>query len=251
MSLVPAFPPQGNLGLRFQHPAPVQPGVLGNIGWREEENLARQGQDAAAAAAPVAATVAPAKAAAADGNLGMYTMEEVEQHASEESAWFVHEGKVGCDRPVTGCGQGGGLRAWRTCTPNVRPACGVQLLLVLVAARADSRDSQLAHMPVAASSHVQLAVRSGCAQAVSDCVHHVLPCLVLLFSQVYDATPFLNDHPGGAESILISCGELQTMALLSWLTTAQIMLCDSNILSSVCSPKPRCCTCQWLGAWCS
>jgi hypothetical protein len=82
------------MGLRFQHPAPVQPGALGNIGWREEENLARQGQDAAAAATTAAAVVAPAKAAAADGSLGMYTMEEVEQHATEESAWFVHEGKV-------------------------------------------------------------------------------------------------------------------------------------------------------------
>ena len=82
------------MGLRFQHPAPVQPGALGNIGWREEENLARQGLEAAAAAPAATTVVAPAKAAAADGNVGMYTMEEVEQHASEESAWFVHEGKV-------------------------------------------------------------------------------------------------------------------------------------------------------------
>jgi nitrate reductase (NAD(P)H) len=86
---------QGNMGLRFQHPAPVQPGALGNIGWREEENLARQGLEAAAAAAPAAAVAAvkPA-AAAANGAVAMYTMEEVEQHASEESCWFVHEGKV-------------------------------------------------------------------------------------------------------------------------------------------------------------
>jgi nitrate reductase (NAD(P)H) len=82
------------MGIRFQHPAPVQPGALGNIGWREEENLARQGLEAAAAA-PAADAVAPAKAAAAAGGVGMYTMEEVEQHATEESAWFVHEGKVG------------------------------------------------------------------------------------------------------------------------------------------------------------
>jgi nitrate reductase (NAD(P)H) len=82
------------MGIRFQHPAPVQPGALGNIGWREEENLARQGLEAAAAA-PAADAVAPAKAAAAAGAVGMYTMEEVEQHATEESAWFVHEGKVG------------------------------------------------------------------------------------------------------------------------------------------------------------
>jgi nitrate reductase (NAD(P)H) len=105
---------QGNMGLRFQHPAPVQPGVLGNIGWREEENLARQGVEAAAA--PAAAVVVAAKPAAVNGSVGMYTMEEVEQHSTEESCWFVHEGKV------------------------------------------------------------------------------------------YDATPFLEEHPGGAESILISAG---------------------------------------------
>jgi nitrate reductase (NAD(P)H) len=85
---------QGVLGLRFQHPAPVEKGELGNIGWREEENLARQGQEAAAAATASSAVVVAAPKTAAAG-AGMYTMEEVEQHASEESAWFVHEGKVG------------------------------------------------------------------------------------------------------------------------------------------------------------
>ena len=83
------------MGLRFQHPAPVQPGALGTIGWREEENLARQGLEAAAAAAaPAAAVAAKPAAAAAAGAAGMFTMEEVEQHATEESCWFVHEGKV-------------------------------------------------------------------------------------------------------------------------------------------------------------
>ncbi|KIZ05991.1 hypothetical protein MNEG_1964 [Monoraphidium neglectum] len=103
---------QGNIGLRFQHPAPVPVGERGNVGWREEENLARQGlADAqAAAAAPVVAKVAPTS------GVRLITMEEVEKHTTEESAWFVHEGKV------------------------------------------------------------------------------------------YDATPFLADHPGGAESILISTG---------------------------------------------
>ncbi|KAF8062729.1 hypothetical protein HT031_004059 [Scenedesmus sp. PABB004] len=105
---------QGNMGLRFQHPAPVQPGELGTLGWREEEALARAGAEAAAAA-PAAAAAVAAKAAP-PGGAALYTMEEVERHASEESCWFVHEGKV------------------------------------------------------------------------------------------YDATPFLEEHPGGAESILISAG---------------------------------------------
>jgi nitrate reductase (NAD(P)H) len=65
-------------------------GERGNVGWREEENLARQGlADAqAAAAAPVVAKVAPTS------GVRLITMEEVEKHTTEESAWFVHEGKV-------------------------------------------------------------------------------------------------------------------------------------------------------------
>lgn len=38
--------------------------------------------------------MAAAKPAVVNGAVGMYTMEEVEQHNTEESAWFVHEGKV-------------------------------------------------------------------------------------------------------------------------------------------------------------
>lgn len=82
----------GGMHLRFQHPAPVEQGSLGGIGWREEENLAKQGL-AAAAAPPPAATKA-ATAAAGGGKVKLFTMEEVEKHNTEESAWFVHEGKV-------------------------------------------------------------------------------------------------------------------------------------------------------------
>ncbi len=32
----------GEIGIRFQHPAPVEVGQLGNAGWREEEKLARE-----------------------------------------------------------------------------------------------------------------------------------------------------------------------------------------------------------------
>jgi len=81
---------EGKMHLRFQHPAPVQQGELGAIGWREEENLARQGAAGVVAAAAVSAPKATAVAVA--GRL--ITMEEVEKHDTEESAWFVHEGKV-------------------------------------------------------------------------------------------------------------------------------------------------------------
>lgn len=99
----------GALCLRFQHPAPVPPGEQGNVGWREEEHLAREAAGAPAAAAAAAAAAAPKAAAAANGGPRIITMEEVEQHASEESAWFVHEGKVRfvcCVRFALGWGVG-------------------------------------------------------------------------------------------------------------------------------------------------
>lgn len=111
---------QGQLYLRFQHPAPIQPGPLGTLGWREEDALARQGAaapsaDTAAAAAAKAAV--PDASSAANGHHRVITMAELEKHVDETTGvWFAHEGKV------------------------------------------------------------------------------------------YDATPFLDEHPGGAESILISAG---------------------------------------------
>ena len=56
-----------------------------------------------AAAPPAAATQAVVKAVAA-GIPRLITMEEVEGHTTEESAWFVHEGKV-----ITLLPPGGGL----------------------------------------------------------------------------------------------------------------------------------------------
>ncbi len=52
--------------------------------------LATKDGGAAPAAAPVAIPAAAAAAAAKQ-----YTMEEVALHNTEESCWFVHEGKVG------------------------------------------------------------------------------------------------------------------------------------------------------------
>lgn len=91
---------QGAMWLRFQHPAPVTAGELQHVGWREEEKLAREGIAAATAPPPaVAPTVAVVAAAAAAGaGPKVYTMQEVEEHSSEDSAWFVHESKVSCKR---------------------------------------------------------------------------------------------------------------------------------------------------------
>lgn len=88
-------PVTGALGLLFQHPAPVEVGERGGIGWREEDNLREQALQAAAlgGAAPVPKAAEAAAAAAAAGEK-TFTMEEVAAHSSEESAWFVHEGMV-------------------------------------------------------------------------------------------------------------------------------------------------------------
>lgn len=126
---------QGNIGLRFQHPAPVEVGAVGNVGWREEEKLVRDGAEAAAAPPPPSTSQK-----AATEVLRGYTMAEVEQHNTEKSAWFVHEGRV------------------------------------------------------------------------------------------YDATPFLEDHPGGAESILISTGMDATLEFNSIHSSkAKKMLADYYI----------------------
>lgn len=97
----------GEIGVRFQHPAPIEVGPLGNIGWREEDNLTSEALKSVSLPKPEPAKPVGSKT---------YTMADVEHHTTENSAWFVHEGKV------------------------------------------------------------------------------------------YDATPFLEDHPGGAESILIATG---------------------------------------------
>lgn len=82
----------GRLCLRFQEPAPMLPGKLDNKGWMEDE-LASGKLDIYAprgnepVAPPVAAAAAPLPGK-------HFTLAEIEKHDNEESAWFVHEGKV-------------------------------------------------------------------------------------------------------------------------------------------------------------
>lgn len=78
---------QGRICVRFQQPAPMLPGPLGNVGWREED------------AAAVAPNPAPAKpAAAAGGGLDRskkyVTADMLDQHQEEDSVWFAYQGQV-------------------------------------------------------------------------------------------------------------------------------------------------------------
>jgi len=70
------------IGLRFQHPAPLYPGKLGNKGWREEESTE------AVEASPKVEKLKELP------NAPKYTMEEISQHDNEDSCWFVREGRV-------------------------------------------------------------------------------------------------------------------------------------------------------------
>ena len=85
----------GSLGLRFQHPAPVELGERGSMGWREEDNIRQQAIAAVTTSGGVApaAVVAQSTPARSEGDK-VFTMEEVAKHNTEESAWFVHAGSV-------------------------------------------------------------------------------------------------------------------------------------------------------------
>jgi nitrate reductase (NAD(P)H) len=78
----------GSLGIHCEHPI-KSGGEQG--GWMEREAMATS-----AAAPPPAAAVAVTTATAVvdPSSLKTYTLEEVEQHDSHESCWFVHEGSV-------------------------------------------------------------------------------------------------------------------------------------------------------------
>jgi nitrate reductase (NAD(P)H) len=79
----------GAMVLRFQHPAPIQPGPLGHVGWREEEAAAR-----AATADAAASSAAPAPAAPSSSGRKI-TVAELGAHATdEEAAWFAYRGRV-------------------------------------------------------------------------------------------------------------------------------------------------------------
>ena len=93
----------GELGLRFQHPAPIVVGPLGNVGWREEAAQARAASSSSSAAGDASAAAGPntppasesggAKSPSSSG-LRKITQRELAKHVSEDSAWFSYRGRV-------------------------------------------------------------------------------------------------------------------------------------------------------------
>jgi len=97
IKVIPHLCEDGEIGVRFQHPAPTEVGAAGGIGWREEDNL--RSRALASVSLPKSLPFASAleskpKTLATGAKPKKYTMEEVARHKTEESAWFVHEGKV-------------------------------------------------------------------------------------------------------------------------------------------------------------
>lgn len=76
---------QGRLCIRFQQPAPMLPGPLGNVGWREQE---------AGSAVPSAPAAVAAAAPGLDSTKKYVTKAMLEQHVEEASVWFAYKGKV-------------------------------------------------------------------------------------------------------------------------------------------------------------
>lgn len=75
--------------IRFQQPAPMNPGVLGNVGWREEESL-NNVTPSAAVPVPVATPAAPGL----DSSKKYITKAMLAKHTEEESVWFAYKGSV-------------------------------------------------------------------------------------------------------------------------------------------------------------
>ena len=94
----------GELGIRFQHPAPIVVGPLGNVGWREEaqaraaQNSSSSSSSGDAAAGPNTPPASESGAAAvsstSSSGLRKITQRELSKHTSEESAWFSYRGRV-------------------------------------------------------------------------------------------------------------------------------------------------------------
>jgi nitrate reductase (NAD(P)H) len=90
----------GELGIRFQHPAPIEVGPLGNVGWREEaqaraSSLMTTTADGGPNTPPASESGAAAAAAfKPSSGLRKVTQRELARHASEESAWFSYRGRV-------------------------------------------------------------------------------------------------------------------------------------------------------------
>lgn len=98
----------GQLCIRFQHPAPIVVGPLGNAGWREEaqaraslsssSSSSSSTSDTGPNTPPISeaggAAAATKTSSSSSSGLRRVTRRELARHASEESAWFSYRGRV-------------------------------------------------------------------------------------------------------------------------------------------------------------
>lgn len=241
---------QGRLGLRFQHPAPVPPGELGNVGWREEDNLAKQvgrgdqggpvdcrlagcgqawrrlGRRCADMSSVPRPTAAPAPLFSPAGRGGGGRAAAGKGGGARGRAAAHHDGRGGAARERgqrlvcargQGAGQAPGLRGGggEGCCGERGEEVAARLAVwppgggrgergtggATEGGREGGRrgpNAPLCPAGAGAGGRRPFWRRLCAAQPTSP--RPPRP------PKVYDATPFLADHPGGAESILISAG---------------------------------------------
>lgn len=85
---------KGNIGLRFQHPSPIEETSDGFMGWRDEENLNLKEMENKASFVNANGKSVKINNGKENVNVKTYEWEEIEKHDSEKSCWFVHDGKV-------------------------------------------------------------------------------------------------------------------------------------------------------------
>ncbi len=149
------------------------------------------------------------------------TMAEVERHASKDSAWFVRDGKVRQEKHLRTHSLASNTQA------RVRNA------------RVSETQAQ-APAGATTSSGVEcraLLSRYRPKVMLRDMLCVLCPKIVRLRPQVYDGTPFMKDHPGGADSIIIVAGQARHSPALGKcsVTVAATQLVSPPVGSACCT----------------
>eukprot|EP00983_Pelagomonas_calceolata_P091311 1157527-Pelagomonas_calceolata.AAC.1 len=192
---------KGGLGVRFQHPAPIKVGKLGHVGWREEEHLRTQ----LAARVSHACCVCVREREREDGG-GQVARLPTSNQALEAAS--LHSGGK-CHALPT-----------HTHTQHTHTQAAILIYLLLLdglaleAAGIATKEGplppikELAAAPKAAAAAPKPPPGSAKEFTMEEVAEHTSPesAWFVHEGKVYNATPFLEDHPGGPDSILIATG---------------------------------------------
>lgn len=169
---------EGNMGLRFQHPAPIDLGALGNVGWREEEAM------------KVRDCICDEQLhSAVSGIIGRMHERCTGLHAGGRALSQLAQCRAGCHLKC--------IKRAFTCPTNA-----LNLAPLLFGSFQVAAAQPAAAAPVAPAGGAKTYTMAEVA------VHNTEDSAWFVYeNRVYDATPFLEEHPGGAESILLVAGK--------------------------------------------